>query len=52
VNLSTEVVESNREEITVTYRCERSTDLFLFIELSVGAGEEAEDIVRYARCRS
>jgi|GEM_PF-4187800 len=47
VNRSTDIVESNREEITTTYKCEKATDLFLFIQLSVGN----EEIIRYARCK-
>ena len=47
VNRSTNIVESNREEIRTTYRCERASDLSLFIRLSVGT----EDVVRYVRCR-
>jgi len=47
VNRSTDKVKSNREEITVTYKCEKATNLFLFIRLSVGD----EEIIRYARCK-
>jgi hypothetical protein len=46
VNVSTNIVKSNSEEITARYRCEKTSNQSLFIRLSVGV----EDEVRYARC--
>ncbi|MBN2014467.1 MAG: hypothetical protein JW778_04750 [Candidatus Altiarchaeota archaeon] len=46
VNASSGSVSSNREEISVEYRCRKSTEFLLYISINIGN----EEIVRYARC--